>query len=474
MAFLNKPVTGDTVPLNRSEHGYAAIEGLAGTMVQPYLMRFDAPVSEAQVRAVLRGLVTAYPKLRAALTPGLHRYHLRILPEGPLIDQMFELAFRVHRDIDLDDPEALQAWHWRALHEVLPLERGLGLRAHFAPHPQRPALILGVPHLLADGMTMVEQVRQILRGLNGLPIEAMPLEAPSMLGAIAPERWWQWPRQVWRSRCHKVEEARRLAGLHVQQLPTVLGEHYSVTGLRHHSVATPVADLRRTARQLGVSLNTLLVSAIAQTFLDQAPNDPLAAAVIRISVNLRKYYPASVQHGPLWGNHVGAFLVIEQGARKTWQERVRSVDATIKEGQARYARREMCWTYLLEEAIPWLGRTLVGHIGWKLKRAGRFPAISCHATSLGDVGNIHPPQATGPQVVRVAQLVPQVNSITPLPALVELNGVLSVPICWQLGETSAAAVADFHARLDATLAQVVESVLGSVLGTVPGLGAGAQ
>lgn len=457
MAFPSKALTGDTVPLNRSEHGYAAIEGLAGTMVQPYLMRFDAPVTEGQVRAVLRQLVTAYPKLRAALEPGWHRYHLRILPEGPLIDQMFELAWRVHRDVDLDNPDALQAWHWRALNEVLPLERGLGLRAHFAPHPQRPALIFGVPHLLADGMTMVEQVRQILRGLNGLAVETMPLEAPSMLGSIAPERWWQWPRQVWRSRQHKLAEARLLAGLRVQQLPTELGAHYSTTGLRHHTVPTPVTDLRRAARQLGVSLNTLLVSAIAQTFLDQAPGDPQAAAVIRISVNLRKHYPATAGHGPLWGNHVGAFLVIEQDARKPWAERVRSVDAAIKEGQARYARREMCWTYLLEELTPCLGRTLVGHIGLKLKRAGRFPAISCHATSLGDVGGIHPPGAQ----VRVGQLVPTVNSISPLPVLVELDGALSVPVSWQLGETPPSAVADFHARLDATLARLVREVVGA-------------
>lgn len=465
MAFQSKTVTGGTVPLNRSEHGYAAIEGLAGTMVQPYLMRFDTPVSEAQVRAVLRQLVTAYPRLRAALEPGLHRYHLRILPEGPLIDQMFELAFRVHADVNLDDPAQLQAWHWRALNEVLPLERGLGLRAHFAPHPQRPALIFGVPHLLADGMTMVELVRQILRGLNGLPLQAMPLEAPSMLGSIAPERWWQWPRQVWRARQHKLTEARHLARVHVQQLPTELGPHYSTTGLRHHTVPTPVAELRRAARQLGVSLNTLLVSAIAQTFLDQAPGDPQAAAVIRISVNLRKYHPAAAGHGPMWGNHVGAFLVIEQDARKPWAERVTSVDAAIKEGQARYARREMCWAYLLEELMPFLGRTLVGHIGLKLKRAGRFPAISCHATSLGDVGGIQPSEADlaavpGAPRVCVVQLVPTVNSITPLPVLVELDGALSAPMSWQLGETSPDAVAAFHARLDATLAGLVSDVLG--------------
>lgn len=457
MAFPSKTVTGDIVPLNRSEHGYAAIEGLAGTMVQPYLMRLSRPVPVERVRRTLRELVNAYPKLRAALEPGLHRYHLRILPDGPLIDQLFEQAFRVDEHVDIDDPQALEAWHRDRVHDVLPLERGLGFRARFVPHPERPALCFGVPHLLADGMTMLQLVRQILRGLNGLPLEPMPVEAPSMIGSIAPQHGWQWPRQILRARRHKLDEARRLAGLHIQQLPTQLAAHFSTTGLRHHDVPTPTADLRRAARQLGVSLNTFLVAGLAQTFLDQAPDDPLAAAVIRISVNLRKYHPESAGHGPLWGNHVGAFLVIEQGARKPLSERVKSIDESIKEGQARYARREMCWTYLIEEALPWLGRTLIGHVGIQLKRKGRFPVISCHATSLGDAGHVNAPDAE----VRAVQLVPSVNSISPLPVLVEMGGRLSLPMSWQLGETPVAAVDDFHRRFDATLARMVAEVLPS-------------
>ena len=448
-------ITGDIVPLNRSEHGYAAIEGLAATMVQPYLLRLSQPVPEERVRRTLRELVTAYPKLRAALEPGWHRYHLRILPEGPLIDQMFELAYRVDPHVDVDDPRALEAWHRERINEVLPLERGLGLRARFVPHPERPVLCFGVPHILGDGMTMLQLVKQILRGLNGQPLEPMPLEAPSMIGAIAPEVWWQWPRQVLRSRRHKVQEARRLAGLNIQQWPTQLGSHYSITGLRHHDVPTPVAEMRRAARELGVSLNTFLIAALAQTFLDQAPNDAKAAAVIRISVNLRKYYRESAGHGPLWGNHVGAFLVIEEGARKPLRERVKSVDASIKEGQERYARREMCWTYLLEEAMPWLGRTLIGHIGVQLKRRGKFPKISCHATSLGDANHINLPDAA----VRVVQIAPTVNSISPLPVLVEMNGRLSLPWSWQLGETPLAAVDDFNRRFNDTLARMVAEVL---------------
>lgn len=447
MAFL----TGDIVPLNRTEHGYAAIEGLAATMVQPYLIRLDGPVDVTAVRRVMRELVTAYPKLRAKLEPGWHRYHLRILPDDDIVDQLFDWAFRIDTQVDLDDPAQVEAWQRQLINEVLPLERGLGLRVRFAPHPQQPALLFGVPHILADGMTMVQLVRQILRGLNGQPLEPMPLEAPAMIGSIAPHRWWQWPRQVLKARRHKVAEARRLATLHIQQVPTRLGLHYSTTGLRLYEATTGTAELRALARQAGVSLNTLLIAALAQTFLEQAPDVPQAAAVIRISVNLRRFYPPEAGHGPLWGNHVGAFLVIEQDAHKPWPERLRSVDASIREGQARYERREMCWTYLWDELVPWLGRTLIGHIGVQLKRKQRFPVISCHATSLGDANAVNEPGAR----VRAAQLFGVVNSISPLPVLTEMNGRLFVPTAWQLSETSHAEMSDFLQRFDRTLARLV-------------------
>jgi len=135
--------------------------------------------------------------------------------------------------------------------------------------------------------------------------------------------------------------------------------------------------------------------------------------------------------------------------------RLRTRKWTDKEGQERYARREMCWTYLLEEALPWLGRTLIGHIGVQLKRQDKFPKISCHATSLGDANHVNLPDVP----VRVVQITPTVNSISPLPVLVEMNGRLSLPCSWQLGETPVAAVDDFHRRFDQVLARMVAEVL---------------
>lgn len=445
-------ITDDIIPLNRTEHAYAAIEGLASTMIQAYLLRLSAPLDDASVRRVMRRLVSAYPRLRAILEPGLHRYHLRVLPDDRVVDQLFDLAFRVDPHVDVDDPVALEAWHRRLLNEVLPLERGLGVRVWFVPHPQRPVLVMGVPHIFGDGMTMLQLVSQVLKGLNGQPIEDMPLESLSMIGAIAPDKWWQWPAKIWRARQHKVAEAAQLSRLNIQQIKTTLGPNFSTTGLRHHVVPTSAQAIRQAARKLGVSANTFQVAAIAQTFLEQAPDDPKAAAVIRVSVNLRRYYPKSAGHGPLWGNHVGAFLVIEQDARKSLLARVRSVDAAVKQGQARFANREMCWTYLLEELMPVLGRTLIGHIGVQMKRQSRFPRISAHATSLGDASAlINQPDAA----IQADQFMPCVNSITPLPVLIEMQGKLMIPMSWQLSETSESDIADFQHRLDHTFARMV-------------------
>lgn len=443
-------ITGDIVPLNRTDFGYAAFEGLAGTMVQPYLIRLSAPVGASEARRVTRELVTAYPKLRAKLEAGWHRYHLRILPDDEIVDQLFDFAFRVDAHLDADAPGTLEAWQTQMIHEVLPLEKGLCIRIRFMPHPERPVLMIGVPHLVADGMTMVQLVTQILRGLNGHPLEPMTVEAPAMIGSIAPEKWWQWPKQMWISRRHKVAEARLLSTLNIQQVPTKLGLYYSTTGLRLHEMSTGTAALRNVARQHQVSLNTLLIAALSQTFLDQAPDDPKAASVIRISVNLRRFYPEIAGHGPLWGNHVGAFVVIEQDARKSWADRLKSVDASIREGQARFARREMCWAYLLDEIPPFVGRTVVNHIAVKMKRAQRFPVISCHATSLGDANAVNAPDAH----IRADQLFGVVNSISPLPVLTEMNGRLFVPTSWQLAETSYQDMSAFLQRFDQTLANV--------------------
>ncbi|MEY2843510.1 MAG: hypothetical protein RI920_1547, partial [Pseudomonadota bacterium] len=77
-------ITGNIIPLNRTEHAYVAVDGFAGTMMVATVMRISQPLTIEQVRKAARDLLTAYPRLRTLVEPGLWRYHLRILEDGPL------------------------------------------------------------------------------------------------------------------------------------------------------------------------------------------------------------------------------------------------------------------------------------------------------------------------------------------------------------------------------------------------------
>lgn len=108
-----------------------------------------------------------------------------------------------------------------------------------------------MPHILGDGMTLLNLIKLFICGINGLPMEAMAIEAPSMIGAIAPDHWWQWPGKIMRSRQHKVAERKLLASVHVQQLPRRPQPFHSTTGLSHGRLPVPVAQLRQACPQAG-------------------------------------------------------------------------------------------------------------------------------------------------------------------------------------------------------------------------------
>lgn len=438
------------VPLNFSEHAYVAFDGVMGSMPQPYLLRFGGPLAVDQVRAVARELLSANPRLRGVAEPAAHVYHLHILPDGPIVDQLFEQAWRVDEHVDVQDHAALERLHNRLLNEVLPLERGLLCRFVFIPDEHTPVLFFAAHHITGDGRSMIHWITEIVRRLNGgAPMAQQSVEAPQLFRAFAPEHWWDWPRHLWRSRAHAVHEQRRIRRLHIQHCPRDPQSYMSTHGLRHYTVPVAASALRPLARRLGISLNSLITLAIAETFLARAPGDPLAAAVVRQSVDVRKYYPPSCAFGPLWGNHVGAFLVIEQGV-KPIQERALSIKAQMEEGVARFARREMFWAYAFYEFMPLLGRTLVARLTTRMLRQRRMPLISCHATSLGNVGGINPPEARVP----VIEFIPAVPSASLLQVVAELNDRIVLPVSWQRSETPQEAVDSYLASLSRTFVKL--------------------
>lgn len=443
-----------TIPLNHTEHAYVGIDGFAGSMIIIYMLQFNTGIEAARVRSVVRELLSAYPRFRGVAEARLHRHRLRILPDGEVTDQLFDIAWREEAHIDAADPAALERQHQQMLNEVLPLEHGLACRFHFVPHAEQPVLFFAVHHLLFDGRSALEFFGDLMKRLNGGPrIAAQALDAPSLVGALAPARWWHWPQHLWRSRANLLKDKRRDGEVHIQQAAPQ--GHPYLTGhmLRHHTVPIDTTVLRQVARRLGLSLNGLVTLALSEAYLSYAPNDPRAASVIRQSVDLRRYHRTDHGKTVLSGNHVGAFLVTEVG-RRSLAERAASIKAQMDEGLARFERREMLWPQLVPLVMPWLGRTLLSRAVTDMQRKGRMPRISCHATSLGNVSGLNPPDAA----IRIARMSTVVPSVSTLHVVCELDGRLSMPVVWQRCDATVEQMDDYLRRVDQAFADVVAAM----------------
>ncbi len=443
--------TATALPLNHTEHGYVAVDGLAGSMVITYFMQFDQPVSTERLRAVVREMVSAYPRFRGVVEPLWQRHQLRILNDGDTTDQLFEHAWRVLDHLDADNPEHIQALLQRLLNEVMPLERGLACRFHVIPHAQHPALFISVHHLLFDGRSALAFISDILQRLNGGgPIPQQVLDAPSHLGAIAPDHWWQWPSKLLRSRAHVNAQAKFQAEHPVIQAAPQAFKPMSTHMVRMHTVPGTTKELRALAKRLGLSFNSLVTLALVEAFMSYEPAGSKAAAIIRMSVDLRRYYRQQPPEGKvLNGNHVAAFVVNEVG-RKPLAERAASIKAQVDSGMARFDRHETLWAQLPMMIAPVLGRGVLSRLVLDMYRKARMPRISCHATSLGNIDALIPAGAS----IRLKQFATIVPSLSTLQVVSELNGRLSMPLIWQRCDATPEQMADYLCRVDQAFADL--------------------
>lgn len=439
----------DLIPLNRSEHMYWAAEGYLGPINQPYILRFDGPVDVEVVRRTLRQLASAYPRMRSLIEPTALSYRLRILPDDVQVDQLFADTFRVQHGVDPASRTALEAFHCQFMNEPISLERGLPWRARFFPHPTQPALMFSVHHIIGDGRSMVHMLCAIMAGLNGQPIPPCRVDSPSMLPAVMPLKWWHWPGSILRWWRHNQADKAALAGMNIVRLNRQASPRYTTSQVCYHELPCPADTMKSLAKAHQTTVNTLLTAIIANTFLALAASDPKALATMRISVDLRRYYPEG--QAPEFGNFVHSFIVLAR-RQSTLQDQINDLETQVKMHLARYDRRDYALPLLFYEALPLLGRNLFSHLIVKSKARGKLPQLSCHLSNLGSAEFINPKNGT----LRLQELWPATLSTCFLIGALSLNGKQFIPLISQNDEIPAEAVAAFRAELDNQILQLLK------------------
>ena len=435
------PAASPTIRLNRSEQGALAVEGYFGPVNLVYVLRFDRAVAVDTLREALWDLMMAHPRLRIVLEPGWFNHHLRVLDDPVLLRQLFTQTLVVHDRATLGTPAAIEVAHTDEINRLMPLQRGLPWRVVYDPHVAQPVLIFNVHHMVGDGRSMARICHDLLARLHGQVLTALPVESSSQLPGLLPERPWHWPRALWGWFQGLRADARRQRG----HVPVLLGRRdaprFSVCTVNHFEWPRPLSDLRRDARDLGTSTNTLLLACIAQVLLAPQRHDPAATAVLRMAVDLRGYFPPG--QAPAIGNIV-VNLVLYARHQPDLAAQARDLHAQIQEHLERVRRREVAVPHLLLEALSAINLRWRSKLALHLKSSGGLSRTSCFISNLGSGDALVMDTRTGPVVqdFRAACISPSLYG-----AVTTLGDRLSVVFTWQHSEQDAAMIQGFFQAL---------------------------
>ncbi len=428
---------------------YWAAEGYLGPINIPFVLRFDAPVSTELMRQTMRELATAFPRMRGVIEPTAFSYKLRILSDEAQIDQLFDNAFRVQQGVDASSREALRVLHDEFMNHSICMERGLPWVARFVPHATQPALLFAINHIIGDGRSMVQMLCAIMARLSGQPMTTCQIDNPTMLPAVMPQKWWQWPANIARWWRNSRADKAAVRGRHIVTLNRQPSPRYTTTGISYHDIPCSAEAFKALAKQYGTTVNTLLTAVVGNTFLALAEQDPKAAAAIRISVDLRRYFPK--RSAPEFGNFVHSFTILAN-RQASMGEQINDLENQVKTHLARYSARDYALPLLFYELLPLLGRRMFSYLIFNSKVKGSLPTLSCHLSNLGACEFINPKDAS----VRLHELWPATLSTVFLIGAVILNGKQFLCLVHQKDEIPHEAVEAFRAEFDRQIQRVMQ------------------
>lgn len=438
------PNHSHAVSLNRFERQFLAIHDAMGGMIQTYVLAFDVPVEPQAMRHAFRALVSAFPRLRCTLQPAWWTWRLQVLDDDWLVDQLAEDAFRVQPGVDAGSRGQVQALHQQLINDGTPTARGIPVRGVFLPHPQRPVFLFSVHHLVGDGRSMMQMVAALMRLLNGQAVAPVPVDRPGAFASILPQSPRDWLPSLWASWRHARAHRRELSALHAVRLQARQARRFSTIGVRHYDLPCPASAFRAVAKRLGTSVNTLFNAALAEAMLMHAGSRS-DAAVLRIAVDLRRYFPEG--RAPVFGNFVTTFLIAAP-AGQDLPTRVASLDEQVRRWLGRLERHEMGLAHLLAEAQALIGRKLYLSMLNALRRRDALPRQSAQTSNIGNADR----QANEPDArIRLVELRPSVSNLTPMFPIAEIGDSLQLGITWLRDDTDDEQMDALLARLDAVV-----------------------
>jgi hypothetical protein len=401
------------------------------------------------VRGALRAVVRAYPRLRSVVTSSFFGYRQRVLADAevdPLFARAFEVAQHVRTDL-----ASLESYAEDLLNEPFDLTRELPVRARFVPDAETPTLLLLLHHVACDGRSWNLAAEALMRALNGEKLEDGVLDPPGMIPALLPLGLRDSFRLDRDTRA--LMRARKVArfGTH--------SPSFGPVGVRF--VALPISGkaLRAAATLHGQSTTALVVAALAEAFGHGLQEDGRNAVSVRLSVDLRKFFPKGTS--PSFGNYVATFAVHSPALTAT--RALEDVGAQLFEGLRRFQRKLMSYPLLVAELLTMVPQRILARVITSQKKKGPLAPVTCHYSSLGPLGTLNPKGAR----VRLKDVIATCPNVVPFVVTAEMEHTTLLALSYQKNEATDEEVYALLERLGAAIRSLASEGLATAPESAP-------
>lgn len=441
-------VKHDISRLNSQDFLMLALSEVSPSLGIVLPFRFKEPHPIVEMREALRYMFSMYPRLRSVVEPTLRSYRLKILEDhDPRMNMLFEEAFQVIHNLRPDTDEYL-AYRRALLNEPFSLQQGLPLKMRYLPDDPQPMLLLSLHHMVGDGMSWLHLEHSLMRYLNGDRPQKLPLDESSLLPAFVKKSLLEIPTQITRSIVNFRADLRDRKGQRMIPASAKTSRFFGTVDAWVHTLSIDLARLHAKCRELEVSENIILLTALTM-LVSRGPGRDMGNAVgIAIPIDMRPFFE---QTAPVFGNFVANFWLILP--RRDWDNPRALLNAVKTQMYAqieRYQHKENLIPYLIEKAQTLVGRKIYARMACLAKCKGLLP-ISCAFSAIGNIDRVNSYGAKA-QVCETMALMPHYGLFL---VTTRLEGKLSLGFIYPEAEFNREEIEHFIQKFDEILEVLV-------------------
>ena len=303
-SLRNKAVPS-SIKLNYADFIYLTMEDVNLSQGNLVMLRFKEKHPVEEIREAMRYLLTIYPRLRSLLEPTLFSYQLRILDNNDeRLDLFYNNAFRVTPQVKYNSQEFI-SFRRNFYNEPFALLQTIPLKICYFPDDPTPVLMLSIHHVAGDGAAVVHMIGSLMAYLNGKRTEPVPIDNPSLVPALMNLPWYKFPSQLYQSIQLLMQDSKQAPKGRIIPATDKPVNFFGPVDIHVDVLKYDFSLIRTTARELGVSITTIILTALAIS-LTQGRNIQGDIAGIIVSANLRPFFSGKK---PIIGNYITGFMI---------------------------------------------------------------------------------------------------------------------------------------------------------------------